>query len=239
MGPGNRRLRHGGRPPQRSSANDDQVGVNGFGRIGRQVYRAIASTIRTDRRRRRQRRGKPKIMTPPLKYDTNTAFPRRGARHGEGFVADGDDVQILAERDPTRLPGSRLGWRWGRVDGLFREASKARAHLEAGARKVFITAPRKNETSPSSSASTSGAMTRPPPSISNASCTTNGLAPVAKVAVRAIRIEKGILNTVHSYTNSQRLLDLEAGDARDARAPREHRAVRGPERRRRWDRIPE
>ncbi len=199
-----------------------KVGINGFGRIGRQVYRAFrqhypdrVDVVAVNDVGNRQ------IMTHLLKYDTNYGrFPGHVRRTEQGFVADGDDVQILAERDPARLPWKKLG-----VDvvvestGFFREAGKARAHLDAGARKVVITAPAKNE---DITIVLGVNETRYDPArhhiISNASCTTNGLAPVAKVLFDRFGIEKGILTTVHSYTNSQRLLDLEAPDPRDARA---------------------
>jgi glyceraldehyde 3-phosphate dehydrogenase len=165
--------------------------------------------------------GNPAIMRHLLKYDTNYGrFPLDVRSTSDGFVAAGDDVKILAERDPARLPWKQLG-----VDvvvestGFFREASKARAHLEAGAKKVVITAPGKND---DITIVLGVNERRYDPArhhiISNASCTTNGLAPVAKVLFDRFGIEKGILTTVHSYTNSQRLLDLEAADPRDARA---------------------
>src|SRR5574342_109029 len=125
-----------------------KVGINGFGRIGRQVYRAIREHYpdRIDVVAVNDV-GNRTIMTHLLKYDTN--YGRfRGDVHAtaDGFVAGDDEVKILAERDPARLPWKQLG-----VDvvvestGFFREASKARAHLEAGAKKVIITAPGKNE----------------------------------------------------------------------------------------------
>jgi glyceraldehyde 3-phosphate dehydrogenase len=160
-------------------------------------------------------------MTHLLKYDTNYGrFPGDVRGTAEGFVADGDEVRILAERDPARLPWKQLGVEVViESTGFFREASKARGHLEAGAKKVIITAPGKNE----DITIVLGVNERSyDPArhhiISNASCTTNGLAPVAKVLFERFGIEKGILTTVHSYTNSQRLLDLEAADPRDARA---------------------
>jgi glyceraldehyde 3-phosphate dehydrogenase len=199
-----------------------RVGINGFGRIGRQVYRAMREHYadRIDVVAVNDV-GNPKIMTHLLKYDTNYGRFRGEVRTtAEGFVADGDDVKILAERDPARLPWKQLGVEVVvESTGFFREASKARAHLEAGARKVIITAPGKNE----DITIVLGVNERSyDPArhhiISNASCTTNGLAPVTKVLFDRFGIEKGILTTVHSYTNSQRLLDLEAPDARDARA---------------------
>ena len=199
-----------------------RVGINGFGRIGRQVYRAMREHYpdRVDVVAVNDV-GNPKIMTHLLRYDTNYGrFPGEVRSTGEGFVADGDDVKILAERDPARLPWRQLGVEVVvESTGFFREASKARAHLQAGAKKVLITAPGKNEDITIVLGVNEG---RYDPSrhhiISNASCTTNGLAPVAKVLFDRFGIEKGILTTVHSYTNSQRLLDLEAPDPRDARA---------------------
>ncbi|MGE0821160.1 MAG: type I glyceraldehyde-3-phosphate dehydrogenase [Candidatus Binatia bacterium] len=199
-----------------------KIGINGFGRIGRQVYKAI--------RERYDDKidvvavndiGNLKMMTHLLKYDTNYGrFPGEVIAKEDGFVASGDVVKVFAERDPARLPWRQLG-----VDivvestGLFREAAKAKAHLEAGAKKVIISAPGKNEDI-TIVLGVNETMYEPSQHhiISNASCTTNGLAPVAKVLFDTFGIEKGLLTTVHAYTNSQRLLDLEAGDPRDARA---------------------
>src|SRR5262249_39831776 len=174
-----------------------KVGINGFGRIGRQVYRAMRQHYpeRIDVLAVNDV-GNRKIMTHLLKYDTNYGrFPGDVRATADGFVADGHEVKILAERDPGRLPWKQLG-----VDvvvestGFFREAAKARAHLEAGARKVIITAPAKNE----DITIVLGVNERSyDPArhhiISNASCTTNGLAPVAKVLFDRFGIEKGIL----------------------------------------------
>jgi glyceraldehyde 3-phosphate dehydrogenase (phosphorylating) len=199
-----------------------RIGINGFGRIGRQVYKAI--------RERYDREidvvavndiGRIKIMTHLLKYDTNYGrFPGEVVAREDGFIANGDEVKIFAERDPSRLPWAKLG-----VDiviestGLFRKRDKAKLHLDAGAKKVIITAPGKEEDL-TVVLGVNEEMYDPARHhiISNASCTTNGLAPVAKVLFDTFGIEKGILTTVHAYTNSQRLLDLEAEDPRDARA---------------------
>jgi glyceraldehyde 3-phosphate dehydrogenase len=140
--------------------------------------------------------------------------------HKDGFVAGGDEVRVLAERDPSRLPWSKLGVEVVvESTGLFRKRDKAQLHLDAGAEKVIITAPAKEEDL-TVVLGVNEEMYDPARHhiISNASCTTNGLAPVAKVLFDRFGIEKGILTTVHSYTNSQRLLDLEAEDPRDARA---------------------
>ena len=199
-----------------------KVGINGFGRIGRQVYRAI--------RERYDDRidvvavndlGNPKIMVHLLKYDSNYGrFPGEVALRPDGFVASGDAVRVLSEKDPAKLPWRQLG-----ADiviestGAFRDRAKAQAHLDGGARKVIITAPGKNE---DITLVLGVNETAYDPArhhvVSNASCTTNGLAPVAKILHERFGIDKGILTTVHAYTNSQRLLDLEASDPRDARA---------------------
>jgi len=199
-----------------------RIGINGFGRIGRQVYKAI--------RERYDEEidvvavndiGRINIMTHLLKYDTNYGrFPGEVVAREDGFTASGDEVKIFAERDPARLPWAKLG-----VDivvestGLFKKRDKAKLHLDAGAKKVIITAPAKDEDL-TLVLGVNEEMYDPAQHhiISNASCTTNGLAPVAKVLFDTFGIEKGILTTVHSYTNSQRLLDLEAEDPRDARA---------------------
>jgi glyceraldehyde 3-phosphate dehydrogenase (phosphorylating) len=198
------------------------VGINGFGRIGRQVYKAIRDyyddkidVVAVNDI------GNLEIMTHLLKYDTNYGrFPGDVAPTEDGFIANGDKVTVLAERDPARLPWGKLG-----VDvvvestGLFRSREKAQAHLDAGAKKVIITAPGKGEDL-TIVLGVNEQMYSPARHhiISNASCTTNGLAPVAKVLFDRFGVDKGILTTVHSYTNSQRLLDLEAADPRDARA---------------------
>src|SRR4029450_4240238 len=198
------------------------IGINGFGRIGRQVYKAIRDhyddTIDVVAI---NDIGNIKIMTHLLKYDTNYGrFPGEVTPTEDGFIANGDKVKVLAERDPARLPWRKLG-----ADiviestGLFRARDKAQAHLDAGAKKVIITAPGKEEDL-TIVLGVNETMNNPARHhiIPNASCTTNGVAPVAKVLFDRFGIDKGILTTVHAYTNSQRLLDLEAADPRDARA---------------------
>jgi glyceraldehyde 3-phosphate dehydrogenase len=199
-----------------------KVGINGFGRIGRQVYRAIREYYDKDLDVVAVNDiGRVEIMTHLLKYDTNYGrFPGEVAVRGDGFVAGGDEVKILAERDPARLPWRDLGVEVViESTGLFRSRNKAGLHLNAGARKVIVTAPAKEEDL-TVVLGVNEKMYDPSRHhiLSNASCTTNGLAPVAKVLADRFGIEKGILTTVHSYTNSQRLLDLETDDPRDARA---------------------
>jgi glyceraldehyde 3-phosphate dehydrogenase len=199
-----------------------KIGINGFGRIGRQVYKAI-----------RERYdaaidvvavndvGDIKTMAHLLKYDTNYGqFPGEVVAREGGFVANGDEVMVLAEKDPANLPWARLGVEIVvESTGLFTQAEKAQLHLKAGANKVIISAPGKGEVF-TVVLGVNEEMYDPTQHhlISNASCTTNGLAPVAKVLFEQFGIEKGLLTTVHAYTNTQRLLDLQAKDLRDARA---------------------
>jgi glyceraldehyde 3-phosphate dehydrogenase len=198
-----------------------KIGINGFGRIGRQVYKAI-----------RERYdgaidvvavndvGDITTMAHLLKYDTNYGqFPGEVVAREGGFVANGDEVMVLAEKDPANLPWARLGVEIVvESTGLFTQAEKAQLHLQAGAKKVIISAPGKGEVL-TVVLGVNEEMYDPAQHqiISNASCTTNGLAPVAKVLFERF-IEKGLLTTVHAYTNTQRLLDLQAKDLRDARA---------------------
>jgi glyceraldehyde 3-phosphate dehydrogenase len=198
-----------------------KVGINGFGRIGRNVYRAIqersadidvvAVNDITDT----------PTLAHLLKYDSILGrFPGNVTADGDTIAADGNRFQVLSERDPQRLPWGDLG-----VDlvlestGLFTDAEKARAHIDAGAKKVIITAPGKNEDV--TICMGVNHQVYDPAShhiISNASCTTNCLAPVAKVLQDAFGIESGLMTTVHAYTSDQRLLDAPHSDLRRARA---------------------
>jgi glyceraldehyde 3-phosphate dehydrogenase len=199
-----------------------KIGINGFGRIGRQVYKAIRERYNSaidvvavnDV-------GDIKTMAHLLKYDTNYGqFPGEVVAHEGGFVADGDEVMVLAEKDPAHLPWARLGVEIVvESTGLFTQSEKAQLHLQAGAQKVIISAPGKGEAF-TVVLGVNEEIYDPAQHhiISNASCTTNGLAPVAKVLFERFGIEKGLLTTVHAYTNTQRLLDLQAKDLRDARA---------------------
>jgi glyceraldehyde 3-phosphate dehydrogenase len=199
-----------------------KVGINGFGRIGRQVYKAIRERYDNDLDVVAVNDvGRLAIMTHLLKYDsTYGRFPGEVEARAGGFVAGGDEVRVLAERDPAKLPWGDLGVEVViESTGLFRSRDKAQLHLQAGARKVIITAPAKEEDL-TVVLGVNERMYDPKRHhvLSNASCTTNGLAPVAKVLFDRFGIEKGLLTTVHAYTNSQRLLDLETEDPRDARA---------------------
>ena len=197
-----------------------RVGINGFGRIGRNVLRAafddgdlefVAINDLTDA----------KTLAHLLKYDSvHGRFPHEVVADGDAIVVAGKRIRVLAERDPANLPWGELG-----VDyvvestGLFTDAEKAAAHLRAGAKRVIISAPAKNEDI-TIVMGVNHEMYDPARHkiISNASCTTNCLAPVAKVLDENVGIVRGLMTTVHSYTNDQRILDLPHKDLRRARA---------------------
>jgi len=199
-----------------------RVGINGFGRIGRQAYRAlldeysddievVAVNDLTD----------PKTLGHLLKYDSNYGFFEGEVEVEESDLKiNGTTLQVLAERDPANLPWSKLG-----VDlviestGRFTDASKAKAHIQAGAKKVIISAPAKGEDITVVMGVNHDKYDPEKHNIiSNASCTTNCLAPVAKVVLEKFGIVKGFVTTVHSYTNDQVILDFPHSDLRRARA---------------------
>jgi glyceraldehyde 3-phosphate dehydrogenase len=198
-----------------------KVGINGFGRIGRNFLRAalkkgaaiqiVGVNDLTDA----------KTLAHLLKYDSvHKILDREIQAGGDGISVDGNTFRVTAERDPGALPWKELG-----ADiviestGLFTDASKARAHLDAGAKKVIISAPAKGEDitvvlGVNDDQYDAGKHNI----ISNASCTTNSVVPMAKVLKDSFGIEKGFLTTVHAYTNDQNLLDLMHKDLRRARA---------------------
>ena len=181
-----------------------KVGINGFGRIGRNVYRAAARAQLRARDRRRQRPHDAATLAHLLKHDSILGrFPGTVSAEGDQISVDGSKLTVLAERDPQRLPWGELG-----VDvvieltGFFTDATKARAHLDAGARKVIISAPAKKEDITVCMGVNHTAYNPADHHvISNASCTTNCLAPVAKVLNDSFGIEAGLMTTVHAYTN--------------------------------------
>ena len=200
-----------------------KIGINGFGRIGRQVFKAImdryAGTLEVvaindlvDT----------EVNANLLKYDSNYGRWHRDIRaEKDALVIDGHTVRVFAERDPGAIP-------WGSVGaeiviestGLFTDATKAAAHRRDSVKKVLISAPAKNE---DVTIVLGVNADRYDPAkhhvISNASCTTNGLAPVVKVIVDNLGLVKGQMTTIHSYTNSQQILDKAAGkDLREMRA---------------------
>jgi glyceraldehyde 3-phosphate dehydrogenase len=198
-----------------------KVGINGFGRIGRNLFRAamardtdidwVAVNDITDT----------KTLAHLLKHDSILGpFPGTVEVGDSGLVVNGDELKVLAERDPANLPWGDLG-----VDvviestGLFTDRDSAQKHLDAGAKKVIISAPAKNPDVTLALGVNEDAYD--PDShhiISNASCTTNCLAPVARVLHDAVGIEHGVMTTIHAYTADQRLHDAPHSDLRRARA---------------------
>jgi glyceraldehyde 3-phosphate dehydrogenase len=200
-----------------------KVAINGFGRIGRQVLKAI-----TDRHE-----GKLEVVAINdlvdtetnvhlLKYDSNYGKWDRDIRSQDGGIAiDGRLVKVFQERDPGAIP-------WGSVGaeivvestGFFTDATKAAGHRRDSVKKVVISAPAKNEDfTIVLGVNQDGYDAGRHHVISNASCTTNGLAPVVKVLVDNFGVQKGQMTTIHSYTNSQQILDKAAGDSlREMRA---------------------
>ncbi len=197
-----------------------KVGINGFGRIGRNVFRAalnnpaidiVAVNDLTDA----------KTLAHLLKYDSVHGILNADVKAGESSViVNGKEIKVLAEREPANLPWKDLGVQVVvESTGRFTAREKAAAHLEAGAKKVVISAPAKNEditivmgvNEDKYDAANHHV-------ISNASCTTNCLAPFAKVLHTKFGIKRGLMTTVHSYTNDQQILDLPHKDLRRARA---------------------
>jgi len=196
-----------------------KVGINGFGRIGRQVFRilhgrgvevALINDL-TDN----------KTLAHLLKYDSIYGrFPGEVAYDDQYLYVDGKAIRATAIKDPKEIPWPEAGV--GVViesTGVFTDADKAKAHLEGGAKKVIITAPAKGEDITVVMGVNHEAYDpKRHHIISNASCTTNSLAPVMKVLEEAFGVEKALMTTVHSYTNDQRVLDLPHKDLRRARA---------------------
>jgi glyceraldehyde 3-phosphate dehydrogenase len=198
-----------------------RIGINGFGRIGRQSLKAIL-----------ERHGRDleviavndltdtKTNAHLLKYDSTYGhFPGEVEATADTLIVNGHIIKVLSQRDPAQLPWSDLGVELViESTGLFTEAEKASAHLRGGAKKVIISAPAKGEDL-TIVAGVNDEMYDPAKHhiISNASCTTNCLAPAAKVLNDAFGIERGLMNTIHSYTNDQRILDQVHKDLRRAR----------------------
>ena len=202
-----------------------RVGINGFGRIGRNFFRAAKQRGLDIDFVAANDLGSKDLMAHLLRHDTvQGMWDIDVVVTPDGISVDGDELKILAERDPAKLPWKDLG-----VDvviestGFFTDATKAKAHLDAGARYVIISAPAKNEDKTVVlGVNENDFEPEKHHIISNASCTTNGLAPVAKVLNDEFGIKKGFLTTIHSYTNSQRTLDTAAKEPRDARAAAEN-----------------
>jgi len=198
-----------------------RVGINGFGRVGRQSFKAmieryprdlevVALNDLTDT----------KTNAHLLKYDsTYGRFPGEIETTPDSIIVNGHSIKVLSQRDPAQIPWADLGVELVlESTGLFTDAEKAAAHLRAGAKKVIISAPAKGEDI-TIVLGVNEEMYNPAKHniISNASCTTNCLAPTAKVLNDAFGIEHGLMDTIHSYTNDQRILDVVHKDLRRAR----------------------
>ncbi|MDE2304980.1 MAG: type I glyceraldehyde-3-phosphate dehydrogenase [Gammaproteobacteria bacterium] len=200
-----------------------KVAINGYGRIGRNILRALYESKRTNEMRivAINDLGDAKTNAHLTQYDTaHGRFPGEARVDGDSMVVNGDRIRVVAERDPTKLPWRDLG-----VDvvlectGLFTSKAKASAHLTAGAGKVVISAPGGDDVDATVVYGVNhGVLKASHTVISNASCTTNCLAPLAKVLHDRIGIVAGVMTTVHSYTNDQVLTDVYHSDLRRARS---------------------
>ena len=201
-----------------------KVAINGFGRIGRNAFKIayerddleiVAVNDLTDTR----------TLAHLLKYDSSYGtYSRNVTFDDEGIIVDGRKVKVLAEKDPAALPWKDLG-----IDvviestGLFTDPAKARAHIDAGAKKVVLSAPAKGDGAKTIVIGVNEETVDASDEIlSNASCTTNCIAPVMRVLEDNIGIEKAMMTTVHSYTASQKILDAPAKDLREARSAAEN-----------------
>jgi glyceraldehyde 3-phosphate dehydrogenase len=198
-----------------------KLGVNGFGRIGRNFFRAVKKRGLDIDFVGVNDLGDAPTLAHLLKYDSvHGRYPGSVETGGSGLLIDGDELRVLAERDPANLPWKELGAEIViESTGLFTDRDRAAAHLEAGAEKVLISAPAKGEDITIVMGVNDEAYD--PANhhvISNASCTTNCVAPMAKVLDEAFGIEQAFMTTVHAYTNDQNLLDLPHKDLRRARA---------------------
>ena len=200
-----------------------KVAINGYGRIGRNVLRALYESGRNERIRivAVNDLGDAETNAHLTQYDTaHGKFPGEVAVEGGDLVVNGDRIKVCAERDPSKLPWGELG-----VDvvlectGLFRSKAKAGAHLAAGAKKVIISAPGDKDIDGTFVYGVNhDQLTADHQVISNASCTTNCLAPLAKALNDGIGIVHGLMTTIHAYTNDQVLTDVYHSDLRRARS---------------------
>ena len=200
-----------------------KVGINGYGRIGRNVLRALYEAGRTGEIQivAINDLGDAATNAHLTRYDTaHGKFPGTVAVDGDSMVVNGDRIKVLAQRDPAKLPWGELG-----VDtvlectGLFTSKAKAGAHLAGGAKKVVISAPGGDDVDATVVYGVNHDVLRASHTvISNASCTTNCLAPVAKVLHEHIGIVGGLMTTIHAYTNDQVLTDVYHSDLRRARS---------------------
>ena len=196
-----------------------KVGINGYGRIGRCIVRALHEQGRTDEIDvvAINDLGDVETNAHLTRYDSvHGKFPGEVVVEGDSFIVNGDTIKVLAERDPSKLPWADLG-----VDlvmectGLFRDKAKCQAHLDAGASKVIISAPGGKDVDATVVYGVNHDVLKPEHTvISNASCTTNCLAPLVKPLHDSIGVVSGLMTTIHSYTNDQKLLDVYHSDLR-------------------------
>lgn len=200
-----------------------KIAINGYGRIGRNVIRALYESGRTNEVQvvAINDLGDSKTNAHLTQYDTvHGKFPFDVTVDGDYIVINGDRIRVLSERDPAKLPWGELG-----IDvvhectGLFTSKAKASAHITAGAKKVIISAPGGNDVDATIVYGVNhNTLKASDTVISNASCTTNCLAPLVKPLHDAIGIEHGLMTTIHSYTNDQVLTDVYHSDLRRARS---------------------
>ncbi|MBU1852838.1 MAG: type I glyceraldehyde-3-phosphate dehydrogenase, partial [Candidatus Omnitrophica bacterium] len=198
-----------------------KIGINGFGRIGRNVFRAAIENRNIDFVAVNDLPVPPETLAHLLKYDSILGELKVNVEAKEGMlIVNGKEVKVLNYKDPAQIP-------WKSLDvqiviestGIFSEKEKAIKHIQAGAKKVIITAPAKNEDITIVLGVNEKMYDHSKHHvISNASCTTNCLAPVAKVLIDNFGIKRGLMTTIHSYTNDQRILDLVHKDLRRTRA---------------------
>ena len=201
-----------------------RIAINGFGRIGRNAFKIAFDRNDTEIVAINDLTDAP-TLAHLLKYDSNYGiYSKDVSADGEDLIVDGKRIRVLSEKEPANLP-------WGEMNidvviestGFFTDPAKARAHIDAGARKVVISAPAKGEGAKTIVLGVNEDQVTPEDQIiSNASCTTNCIAPVMKVLEDNIGIEKAMMTTVHSYTASQKLQDAPAKDIREARSAAEN-----------------
>jgi glyceraldehyde 3-phosphate dehydrogenase len=200
-----------------------KVGINGYGRIGRNILRALYEAKRTAQIQivAINDLGDAQTNAHLTRYDTaHGKFPGEVKVDGDSMVVNGDRIRVLAERDPAKLPWGELGAEYIlECTGLFSTRAKASGHLKAGAKKVVISAPGGEDVDATIVYGVNHQVLKSSFTlISNASCTTNCLAPVAKVLHDKIGIVAGLMTTIHSYTNDQVLTDVYHSDLRRARS---------------------
>jgi glyceraldehyde 3-phosphate dehydrogenase len=200
-----------------------KVGINGYGRIGRNVLRALYEGERTGEIEivALNDLGDAKTNAHLTRYDTaHGRFPGEVGVDGDHMVVNGDRIRVLAERDPSKLPWGPLGVEFVfECTGLFTSKAKASAHLKGGAKKVVISAPGGDDVDATIVYGVNHGTLKPSYEvISNASCTTNCLAPLAKVLHESVGIESALMTTIHAYTNDQVLTDVYHSDLRRARS---------------------